>query len=157
MKLTIWSIAFWLMVAAIAKGQQIGASGLLGVDQASSIQRLAYTVQGTTPEREQLLRTQLQVMQPVVLPNRIVFVPHWQYIYATRMYHLHIPTGMTCRMFTHLPTRSVYIDNDFYDGADWLGHWLAHELGHLERNNADENQAEKSAATYRNRLEHTQK
>ena len=157
MKLTIWSITFWLMVAAIAKGQQISASGVLGVDQASSIQRLAYTVQGTTPEREQLLRTELQVMQPAVLPNRIVFVPHWQYIYATRMYHLHIPTGMTCRMFTHLPSRSVYIDNDFYDGTDWLGHWLAHELGHLERNNADENQAEKSAARYRKRLEHTQK
>lgn len=69
------------------------------------------------------------------------------------MYHLHVPTGMTSKMFTHLPSRSVYIDNDFYGGADWLGHWIEHELGHLEQNNADENQAEKAAAKYRRRIE----
>jgi len=34
---------------------------------------------------------------------------------------------------------------------------MAHELGHLENNNSDENQAEKSAAAYRRRLERIQK
>jgi hypothetical protein len=157
MKLTIWSIAFWLIVAAIAEGQHFAPSGVLGVNQASSIEGFAYTVQGTTPEREQLLRTQIQFMHPAVLPNRIIFVPHWQYLYATKMYHLHVPTGMISKMFTHLPSRSVFIDTDFYGGPEWMGHWMAHELGHLERNNADENEAEKSAATYRRRLEHTHK
>ena len=109
------------------------------------------------PEREQLLRAQIQVMQPAILPTRIIFVPHWQYIYATKMYHLHVPTGMASKMFTPLPSRSVYIDADLYGGNDWLGHWIAHELGHLERNNANENEAEKAAATYRRRLEHARK
>ena len=56
-------------------------------------------------------------------------------------------------MFTHLPSRSVYIDADRYAGEQWLGHWMAHELGHLEANNADENQAERAAVKYRRRLE----
>jgi hypothetical protein len=153
MKLTIWAVAFWLMVAARGEGQQIEASGSLTHIQASSVEGLTYTVQGAKPEREHLLRLQIQVMQPAVLPHRILFVPHWQYIYATRMYHLHVPTGMTSKMFTHLPSRSVYIDADLYGGDDWMGHWMAHELGHLEKNNANENEAEKSAATYRRRLE----
>jgi len=72
------------------------------------------------------------------------------------MYHLDVPTVMTIKMFTHLASRSVYIDADLYGGDNWLGHWMAHELGHLERNNADENEAEKAAATYRRRLEHAQ-
>jgi hypothetical protein len=153
MKLTIWSVAFWLMVAARGEAQQIEVSGSLTHIQASSVEGLTYTVQGAAPEREHLLRLQIQVMQPAVLPHRILFVPHGQYIYATRMYHLHVPTGMTSKMFTHLPSRSVYIDADLYGGDDWMGHWMAHELGHLEKNNANENEAEKSAATYRRRLE----
>jgi hypothetical protein len=153
MKLTIWSVAFWLMVAARGEGQQIEVSGSLTHIQASSVEGLTYTVQGAAPEREHLLRLQIQIMQPAVLPHRILFVPHWQYIYATRMYHLHVPTGMTSKMFTHLPSRSVYIDADLYGGDDWMGHWMAHELGHLEKNNANENEAEKSVATYRRRLE----
>jgi hypothetical protein len=157
MRPTIWSVAFWLMVAAIGEGQQIGVPGLLPVNQASFIEGFVYTVHGATPEREKLVRTLIQVMHPAVLPNRIIFVPHWQYIYAARMYHLHVPTGMTSKMFTHLASRSVYIDADFYGGDDWLRHWMAHELGHLEKNNADEKEAEKSAATYRRRLDHTKK
>jgi len=121
-RLPIWSVVFWLTAAAIGEGQQIGASGTIPVQQTSSVAGVTYAVQGTTPEREQLLRTQIQVMQPAVLPNRIVFVPHWQYLDATRIYRLHVPTGMTSRMFTHLPSRSVFIDSDFYGGADWLGH-----------------------------------
>jgi len=152
MKLTIRSIALWLGLAAMGRGQQVTGSGLLAVSEASSTDAAGYTVQGTTPERERVLRSQIQIMQPAVLPYRVIFVPHWQYIYATKMYHLHVPTGMTSKMFTHLASRSVYIDADFYGGDDWLGHCMAHELGHLERNNADENEAEKSAGTYRRRL-----
>jgi hypothetical protein len=36
-------------------------------------------------------------------------------------------------MFTHLSSRTVFIDNDRYAGEDWLGYWIAHELGHLAR------------------------
>jgi|HubBroStandDraft_6_1064221.scaffolds.fasta_scaffold86230_2 hypothetical protein len=35
-----------------------------------------------------------------------------------------------------------------YGGDDWLAHWMAHELGHLETNNTNENEAEKAAAQY---------
>jgi hypothetical protein len=145
-------VMFWSMMVAMGQDQQTVAQGSIGLTRASSIEGTAYTVQGTTSEREQLLHTQIHVMKPLVLPNRIVFLPHWQYIYATKMYHLQVPKGMTSKMFTHLPSRSVYIDSDRYGGNDWLGYWIAHELGHLERNNADENQAEKSAAVYRSRL-----
>jgi hypothetical protein len=148
----IWSVVLWLGIVAIGQGQQIGGSELITVNGATSPENLAYTVQGTTPERERLLRTQIQVMQPAVLPHRIIFVPHWQYIYATKMYHLKVPTGMSSKMFTHLGSRSVYIDADLYGGDDWMGHWMAHELGHLERNSADENDAERAAAEYRRRL-----
>jgi len=157
MKHSILSVVAWLCVATSGRGQQITTTGFPRVNQPTSPGSLAYTVHGTMPEREQLLRAQIQVMQPAILPTRIIFVPHWQYIYATKMYHLHVPTGMASKMFTHLPSRSVYIDADLYGGNDWLGHWIAHELGHLERNNANENEAEKAAATYRRRLEHARK
>jgi len=157
MKHGVLSVVAWLCLATSGRAQQITTSGLLSINQLSSPGSVAYTVQGTTPEREQLLRAQIQVMQPAILPTRIIFAPHWQYIYATKMYHLHVPTGMASKMFTHLPSRSVFIDADCYGGEDWLRHWIAHELGHLERNNADENEAEKAAATYRRRLEHARK
>ncbi len=112
----------------------------------------SYTVQGTTPEREAVLRHQIEVMQPTILPYRIRFVPHWQYAYATHMYRLHVPTGMTSRMFTHLESRSVFIDEDRYGGEQWMGHWIAHELGHLATNSSREEDAEKAASEYRKRL-----
>lgn len=152
MRHRIWWAVLWFGVVTLAEGQQLRGSGLLSVSSAPFPENVAYTVQGTTQERERLLRTQIQAMQPAVLPHRIIFVPHWQYIYATKMYHLHVPTGMTSKMFTHLASRSIYIDGDRYGGDDWLGHWMAHELGHLERNSADENEAEKAAAEYRKRL-----
>ena len=33
-----------------------------------------------------------------------------------------------------------------------MGHWMAHELGHPEKNSADESDAEKAAAEYRRGL-----
>jgi hypothetical protein len=112
-----------------------------------------YTMQGATSEREAVLRRQIQVMQPAVLPYRIRFVPHWQYVYATKMYQLHVPAGMGSKMFTHLPSRSIFIDEDLYLGEEWLGHWMAHELGHLATNSAKEEDAERTAREYRMRLQ----
>lgn len=152
MKLTIWSVVLWLAVVALGNAQQIVGTESIPASTAPSFDSQSYTVQGTTPERERLLRSQIAAMQPAVLPYRILFVPHWQYLYAAKVCHLHVPTGMTSKMFTHLRSRSVYIDADLYGGDDWLGHWMAHELGHLEKNNADENEAEKAAAQYRRRL-----
>ena len=113
----------------------------------------SYTVQGATPEREAILRRQVQVMHPPVLPYRIRFVPHWQYLYAARAYKLHIPTGMTSKMFTHLPSRSIFIDEDRYLGEEWLGRWIAHELGHLAADSTAEEDAERLAGEYRMRLQ----
>jgi hypothetical protein len=52
-------------------------------------------------------------------------------------------------MFTHLPSRTVFVDNDRYLGKEWLGHWIAHELGHLESNNLSEEHAERVAHRFR--------
>jgi hypothetical protein len=43
----------------------------------------------------------------------------------------HMPAGYTSAMFTHLLSRSVFIDSDRYVSDDSLGFWVAHELGHL--------------------------
>jgi len=150
MKYSILSVVVWLCMTTNGRGQQITPPGLLSVNHT-----LAYSVQGTTPEREQLLRAQIQVMQPTILPARIIFVPHWQYAYATKLYHLRVPTGMTSKMFTHLPSSSVYIDADLYGGDDWLGYWMAHELGHLATNSTNETDAEKAAHEYRKRWRNT--
>jgi len=138
-KLAIWLVPFFLAIAPAAETQALNND--------------AYTVQGAPAEREAVLRHQIQVMQPSVLPYRIRFVPHWQYLYAAKMYQLHVPTGMGSKMFTHLLTRSVFVDEDRYDGEEWLGHWLAHELGHLATNSASEEDAERAALEYRKRLQ----
>jgi hypothetical protein len=139
MKLAIGLVSFFLVITATAQTQTItnGAT---------------YTVQGAAPQREALLRHQIQVMQPTVLPYRIRFVPHWQYVYAAKIYQLHVPAGMGSKMFTHLPSRSVFVDEDRYLGEEWLGHWIAHELGHLATNSVREEDAEKAAREYRIRL-----
>jgi hypothetical protein len=46
-------------------------------------------------------------MQPEILPLRIVFVPHWKYLDTAKTFRLHVPTGYTSAMFTHLPSRTV--------------------------------------------------
>ena len=111
-----------------------------------------YLVIGATPAQEALLRDQIQVMQPEVLPLRVVFAPHWKYVDNARIFRLHVPAGYTSAMFTHLPSRSVFIDKDRYQGEAWLGHWMAHELGHLAANSAREDEAEKAASKFRKRL-----
>jgi hypothetical protein len=78
----------------------------------------SYTVLGATPEQEALVRAQIRIMQPDVYPLRVLFVPHWKYIDTARTFRLHVPAGYTSTMFTHLPSRSVFIDNDRYVSDD---------------------------------------
>jgi hypothetical protein len=111
----------------------------------------SFVVVGATPTQEALLRAQVRVMAPEVLPSRVVFVPHWKYLDNARVMHLHLPTGYTSVMFTHLPSRTVFIDNDRYM-VGGLGHWMAHELGHLTTDSVREDDAEKAAAKFRKRL-----
>jgi hypothetical protein len=117
----------------------------------------SYTVFNATAEQEAALRAQIRLMHPDVLPLRVFFVPHWKYLAAARDFRLHVPTGYCSLMFTHLPSRTVFIDNDRYAGEDWLGHWIAHELGHLATNSAKEEDAEKTAREFRKHLEDTRK
>lgn len=112
-----------------------------------------YTVFNATSEQEAVLRAQVRQMHPDVLPLRVFFVPHWKYLAAARDFHLHVPTGYGSLMFTHLPTRTIFIDNDRYRGEEWLGHWIAHELGHLATNSTKEEDAEKAAREFRKRLQ----
>ena len=109
---------------------------------------------GATPAQEALLRAQVRVMDPDVLPSRIVFVPHWKYLDDTRVMHVpRLPTGYSSAMFTHLPSRTVFIDTGRYIDGGWLGYWMAHELGHLATNSVSEEDAEKAAKRFRKRLE----
>jgi hypothetical protein len=96
-------------------------------------------------------------MQPDVYPLRVLFVPHWKYIDAAKTFHLHVPTGYSSKLFTHLPSRSVFIDSDRYVSDDSLGYLLAHELGHLATNSTRENDADKAARDYRKRLKAARK
>jgi len=116
-----------------------------------------YTVIGATPKQEALVRAQIQVMQPDVYPLRVLFVPHWKYIETARIFQLHVPAGYTSAMFTHLPSRSVFIDSDRYVSDDSLGYWVAHELGHLAANSTRESDADKAAGEYRKRLKDAHK
>jgi Zn-dependent peptidase ImmA (M78 family) len=86
----------------------------------------------------------------------VVFVPHWKYVDNTRVFRLHVPTGYTSALFTHLPSRTIFIDADRYFD-ETLGYWLAHELGHLVTNSAKEQDAENAAREFRKRLEGSRK
>lgn len=94
----------------------------------------SYAVTGATPSPESALRAQIRLIHVEVLTRRIFFFPHWKYLYALRAFHLHVPAGYMSLMFTHLPSSTVFIDNGRYQGEEWLGHWIAHELGHLATN-----------------------
>jgi hypothetical protein len=153
-KKAIWLVLVWrgLSAAALAQLPVDLAVPEAKEEKPAVVQTAAYTVQGATPRQEALLRSQIQAMQPNIVPSRIIFVPHWKYLYAAKTYRLHVPTGMSSKMFTHLASRSVFVDDDYYGGDESLGYWMAHEIGHLAANSADENDAEKAAKPYRNRL-----
>jgi hypothetical protein len=153
MRLRIGTVLLFLGFAPLGWGQTNGKAKLVREETAASEPSAnSYTVLGATPEQEALVRAQIRVMQPDVYPLRILFVPHWKYIDTARTFRLHVPAGYTSAMFTHLPSRSVFIDSDRYVSDDSLGFWLAHELGHLASNSASENDADKAAREYRKRL-----
>ena len=153
MKLGIGTIAALLSFAQVGLGQTTGTSSPVSAgEMAAGASASSYTVLGATPREEALLRTQVQIMHPEILPLRVIFVPHWKYIDTTRTFRLHVPTGFISAMFTHLPSRTVFIDADRYVNDDSLGYWMAHELGHLASNSVKEADADRAAGEYRKRL-----
>ena len=124
---------------------------------ASASQVTAPTIFDAAPAQEAALRVQIAQIHPDVLPLRILFVPHWKYLDAARAFQLHVPSGFSSVMFTHLASRTVFIDKDRYLGEDWLGYWFAHELGHLATNSTKEEDAERIARQYRKRLKYARK
>ena len=158
MRLRIWTTLFLVTIAPFARGQTSGSAKLISVEAtAPEPSGNSYTVLGATPEQEALVRAQIRVMQPDVYPLRVLFVAHWKYIDTARIFRLHMPTGYTSAMFTHLPSRSVFIDSDRYVSDDSLGYWIAHELGHLAANSSSESAADKAAREYRRRLNDARK
>ncbi len=158
MKLKIWTTLFLVTLAQFVWGQTNGNAKLVS-EEATAVEPSAnsYTVLGATAEQEALVRSQIRVMQPDVYPLRVLFVPHWKYIDTARIFRLHVPAGYTSAMFTHLPSRSVFIDSDRYVSDDSLGYWVAHELGHLATNSVSESDADKAAREYRKRLKDARK
>src|SRR5215467_2289200 len=117
----------------------------------------SYLVKYATPSQETALRTQIKLIHPEVLPLRVFFLPHWKYLDAARSFQLHVPKGYGSLMFTHLPSRTIFVDNDRYQGEEWLGYWMAHELGHLKANSAKESDADRGARECRKLLEKARK
>jgi hypothetical protein len=143
-----------LGVAQFSWGRTNGSANLISGDSsAPTPSPNSYVVFGVSPQQEALVQAQIQIMQPAVLPLRVFFVPNWKYVDNTRIFHLHVPTGYTSAMFTHLPSRTIFIDSDRYQGEDWLGYWMAHELGHLATNSVCERDADDAAGPYRKRLQ----
>jgi hypothetical protein len=158
MRLRIWTTLFLVTSVPFAWGQTGGSAKLSSAEATTSEPSAnSYAVLGATPEQEALVRAQIRVMQPDVYPLRVLFVPHWKYIEAARTFHLHVPTGYTSKLFTHLASRSVFIDSDRYVSDASLGFWVAHELGHLATNSASEGAADKAAREYRKRLKDARK
>ena len=158
MRLKIWTTLF-LVTSAPFAWAQTGESAKLASAETTAPEPSVngYAVLGGTPEQEALIRAQIRVMRPDVYPLRVLFVSHWKYMDAARTFHLHVPTGYTSKLFTHLASRSVFIDKDRYVSDDSLGYWVAHELGHLAANSSSENDADKAAGAYRKRLKDARK
>ena len=152
MRLRIPPILLLVAIAQCAWGQTNESPLVTGGETAASPSADGYAVLGATPRQETLIRVQVRAMRPDVYPLRVLFVPHWKYVEAARTFRLRVPAGYTSVMFTHLPSRSVFIDTDKCASDDFAGYWVAHELGHLAANNTKEADAEKAARRYRKRL-----
>ena len=158
MKFRIWTTLFLVTSAQFGWAQTSGNAKLVNAEAtAPEPSANSYTVLGATPQQEALVRAQIRIMQPDVYPLRVLFVPHWKYVDTARTFRLHVPAGYTSAMFTHLPSRSVFIDSDRYVSDDSLGYWVAHELGHLATNSVSESDADKAAREYRRRLNDARK
>ena len=155
MHLAIALLGMSLVLAESGQSQTSGNSSPAAPETPSQVAESSsdsYAIFGATPAQEAALRARVRLMHPEVLPLRIFFVPHWKYLDAARSSHLRVPVGFGSFMFTHLPSRIAFIDNDRYQGEEWLGHWIAHELGHLATNSVKEEDAEKAARELRRRL-----
>ena len=153
MKLAIQVAVFFLGFLPVSWGQTNGESSHVNGEKGRpDCSPAAYVVFGATVDQEAVLRSQIQIMRPEVPPLRVFFVPHWKYIDAARIFRLHVPTGMSSVMFAHLPSRTIFIDSDRYLGNDWLGYWMAYELGHLTMNSVNELVADNAAREFRKRL-----
>lgn len=153
MRLAIWTTLLFFGFSTFSSGQTNAQANAVS-QREKSVESSAndYAVIGATAIQEASIHAQIEIMQPSVRPLRIVFVPHWKYVDTARTFQLHVPPGYTSAMFTHLASRTTFIDIDRYQGEDWLGYWMAHELGHLATNSAKEGDAERAAREYRNRL-----
>ena len=150
----IWIALFSMTFAELGQAQSNGTSHAMTTEETVARSSAnSYFVLGATPKQEAILRAQIEVMHPEVLPLRVIFVPHWKYLDTTKTFQLHVPTGYTSALFSHLPSRTVFIDADRYQSDDSLGYWMAHELGHLATNSSKESDAEKGARELRRRLE----
>jgi hypothetical protein len=155
----------WIFVALVlmgfselGQGQSNGNSNPISTEEtAANSSAKSYFVLGATAKQEALLRAQIEAMHPDILPLRVILVPHWKYVDTTKSFQLHVPAGYTSAMFSHLPSRTVFIDADRYQSDDSLGYWMAHELGHLSTNSVKETDAEKGARELRKRLEEWRK
>jgi len=128
MNLAVGTVLFFLGFAQLSWGQTNGTTNLVSSEPTSALSSNSYAVFGATPQQEALVRSQLQIMQPAVLPLRVFFVPHWKFVDNTRIFRLHVPKGYTSALFTHLPSRTVFIDADRYINDEYLGYWLAASL-----------------------------
>ncbi len=154
----IWIALFSMTFAELGQAQSNGTSHAMTTEETVARSSAnGYFVLGATPKQEAILRAQIEVMHPEVLPLRVIFVPHWKYLDTTKTFQLHVPTGYTSALFSHLPSRTVFIDADRYQSDDSLGYWMAHELGHLATNSSKEGDAEKGARELRKRLEEWRK
>lgn len=153
MKRAIWILLVLLGFAESGRGQSNGKPNPVTTEETEAKSSAnSYFVLGATPKQEALLRAQIEAMRPELLPLRIIFVPHWKYVDTTKSFQLHVPAGYTSAMFSHLPSRTVFIDADRILNDNSLGYWMAHELGHLATNSVKETDAEKGARELRKRL-----
>ena len=102
------SISVVLILAGVSEfiGGQTTENTKLAPNVVTAVEPSAdsYLVLGATEDQESLLRTQIQVMRPEVLPLRIVFVPHWKYLDDARILHLPcLPVTPASCSRTYLP------------------------------------------------------
>ena len=153
MKRAIGVALLFLAVPVCGWGQAEKTSVLVPrAETPSGVSQNTYTVMGATTAQETFLRSQIQIMHPdsPPAPNRLR--ASLEVSRHRRTFRLHVPTGYASTMFTHLPSRTIFIDADRYINDDSLAYWMAHELGHLATNSAKESDAEKAAGPYRARL-----
>ncbi len=138
MRIATGMLLLVLVGSTVAKGQEQGESRI--------------DIQGTTPKREAVLRLQIEAMAPAVPPKRIIFLSDQRYAAAARAFRLKVPDGMSTVMFTHLPSKSIYVNAETLFSDKNMGECMAHELGHLATNSLKQEDAEKAAGAYRKRL-----